>query len=108
MILGAGAVAGGIVLGLQADGMEDDLRADSEMGLLARNDSRFRRGKTFAALANASWGLAGLMGLLSLYYFIRDPLPDSSADVLEPRDWTFTPILSPSMRAGGAQLDWRF
>ncbi|HJL27584.1 MAG TPA: PEGA domain-containing protein, partial [Polyangiaceae bacterium LLY-WYZ-15_(1-7)] len=106
--LGVIVLGGGIALGLLGDGLETDLANDRDAGRLADDDPRILRGKIFNGAANAAFGVAGLLGLLSLYYFVRDPLPDSEGTVLEPRDWTFVPHIDPVHRAGGAQLNWSF
>ena len=93
---------------VRGDGLETDLANDRDAGRLADDDPRILRGKIFNGAANAAFGVAGLLGLLSLYYFVRDPLPDSEGTVLEPRDWTFVPHIDPVHRAGGAQLNWSF
>jgi hypothetical protein len=58
--------------------------------------------------ADAAFGLGALLGILSIYYFLRDPLPDSEATVLEPRDWALLPYVDPAGRGGGGALRWRF
>ncbi|MEM9073040.1 MAG: PEGA domain-containing protein [Myxococcota bacterium] len=104
-LLAAGA---GVALGFLSDGLRSDLRDDRNAGLLSDDDDRFSRGKIMSISANAAFGLAGLLGLLSIYYFVRDPLPDSEATVLEPRDWALMPRLNPVDRSGGADLVWSF
>jgi hypothetical protein len=56
--------------------------------------------------ADIAFGLAAVLGLFSVYYFLRDPLPDSEGRVLQPRDWAFSPSVGPD----GARADfvWSF
>ena len=93
LILGLAAAGGGTALYFSAEGLADDLRADQRAGILVDDDSRIFRGKVFAASAYAGWGLGGLMGIISLYLFVRDPLPDSEARVFQPRDWSLAPMI---------------
>jgi hypothetical protein len=45
---------------------------------------------------------------VSLYLFLRDSTPDSEATVLEPRDWTFAPLLEPRTGTAGATVRGSF
>ena len=62
----------------------EDLRA---AGALASDDPRIGRGRWYAIGANGGFGLGGLFGAMSLYSFVRDPLPDSEGFILDIRDW---------------------
>lgn len=100
LILGLGAAAGGTALYFLADNLSAELDADRAAGTLVSDDERILRGKLFAAGAYGGWGLAGLFGIISLYLFVRDPLPDSEGRAFEPRDWSFAPVFD-GQRAGG-------
>ncbi len=100
LILGLGAAAGGTVLYFLADNLQSELDADRAAGTLSSDDDRLLRGQLFAAGAYGGWGLAGLFGLISLYLFVRDPLPDSEGRAFEPRDWSFAPVFD-GRQAGG-------
>jgi hypothetical protein len=106
MGFGAAFTAGGIVLGVVANTLETDLQADRDAGILASDDPRFTEGLVFSIAADASFGVAVILGAFSLYYFLRDPLPESEATVLTPRDWALAPSLSPTH--AGADLHWWF
>ena len=107
-VMGALLVGGGVGMGVYADGLRSDLDAERLAGRLTSNDSRLSTGTWLAVGADISFGLGAALGLLSLYYFLRDPLPDSEATVLEPRDWAFSPYYDPRARAGGGTLRWSF
>lgn len=107
-VMGALLVGGGVGMGVYADGLRSDLEAERLAGRLTSNDSRLSTGTWLAVGADISFGLGAALGLLSLYYFLRDPLPDSEATVLEPRDWAFSPYYDPRARAGGGTLRWSF
>ncbi|MBX3246608.1 MAG: PEGA domain-containing protein [Myxococcales bacterium] len=108
LTLGVLTAGGGAALAILADGTRRDLDADRRQGILATDDSRFLRGRILSIGANAAFGLAGLLGILSIYYFVRDPLPDSEGTALEPRDWTLVPHFDLLQRAGGAEFRWSF
>ncbi len=108
LTLGALAAGGGAVLGVMSRNLEDDLARDRAAGILASDDERIRRGRWFAIGADASFGLGGFLGLLSIFYFVRDPLPDSEGRVLEPRDWAFVPVLDPFAGTAGLDVRGRF
>ena len=52
--------------------------ADRASGALEGSDSRGSRGRWFAIGADAGFAVAGVMGSLATYNFIKDPLPESS------------------------------
>jgi hypothetical protein len=106
MGFGAASLAGGIVLGVLASSLESDLAADRDAGILSNDDSRFTEGLIFSIAADAAFGLATILGIFSLYYFLRDPLPDSEATVLTPRDWALSPSVTPTQ--AGADFHWWF
>jgi hypothetical protein len=101
-------VGTGVALAVLADGLRDDLDAERRAGRLASNDPRLTQVFWMTVGADAAFGLGALLGILSIYYFLRDPLPDSEATVLEPRDWALLPYVDPAGRGGGGALRWRF
>lgn len=100
------AIGGGVVLGVLSNNLHDELSLESANGTLASNDSRITRGRWMSIGADASFGLAAGLAILSVYYFLRDPLPDSEGTILEPRDWALIP--SVDAHGGGAQFRWSF
>ncbi|MFT5353527.1 MAG: tetratricopeptide (TPR) repeat protein [Polyangiales bacterium] len=98
-IMGAGAIAGGTVLFFLSQDNLADLQAARDAGTLAVDDERIFNGRVLTIGSYAAFGVGAFLGLLSIYYFLRDGLPDSGGDVLEARDWALAPILSPE-RAG--------
>jgi hypothetical protein len=104
--LGVVFLGTGIVLGVLSSGVQDELETARGNGTLASNDPRITEGLVLSIGADVGFAIGGIMGLLSLYYFVRDPLPDSDATILEPRDWAFSPELGPD-RAGGT-FRWSF
>ena len=106
--IGLLSVGGGVALALMSNNLETDLRAARNAGTLSNDDPRLLRGRIYRIGADAAFGLGALLGLLSIYYFLRDPLPDSEASVFEPRDWTVVPHFNFADRSGGAQLQVSF
>ena len=100
------AIGGGVALGLMANHLYTQVQSDVTRGVIASNDPRLNRGFAYSIGADASFALGVVLSGFALYYFLRDPLPDSEATVLDPRDWAFAPILSPT-QVGGA-LSVRF
>jgi hypothetical protein len=99
-------LTGGIVMGVLSNQLIGELEDERDAGRLATDDPRFFRGQVFSIVADSALALGGIMGLLSIYYFLRDPLPESEGTVLEPRDWSLAPRISPL--GGGAEITWRF
>jgi hypothetical protein len=105
-ILSGVLLTGSLALGIMANHVESDLNRDRRMGLLASDDSRILRGKIFAIGMDVALGLGLMTAGLAVYYFLRDPTPDSEGTVLEPRDWALAPFVGPE--GGGASLRWSF
>jgi hypothetical protein len=97
-VIGALFLGGGIALGVLSNDTNNELATLRDDGRLASDDQRIDNGRLLSIGANVSFGLAGLLGILSLYYFLEDSLPPSEGRVLEPRDWAFAP------RVGGTEL----
>jgi len=72
--LGAAFIAGGIVLGLQAQGYHDDIKKQIDAGNppVDNNDPRFTKGKAFAIAADAAFVIGALTALTGIYYTFRD------------------------------------
>ena len=101
-------VGGGVTLGILAKNIRTDLELEQQRGTLSSNDRRFFQGKAMAVGANIAFGIAGIMGILTIYYFLRDNVPDSEATVKRPRDWAFMPSFDLNRRAFSAHASWSF
>jgi len=77
-IIGAAFLGGAIYAGTESNRLYDQLQKDRENGSLESGDDRATRGKWFAVGADAGFAIAGVLGGLATYNFIKDPLPDSS------------------------------
>jgi hypothetical protein len=77
-IIGAAFLGAAIYVGSESNHLYDQLKSDRESGSLESSDSRATRGKWFAVGADAGFVVAGVLGGLSTYNFIKDPLPESS------------------------------
>ncbi|HEY0467293.1 MAG TPA: hypothetical protein VGC79_24000, partial [Polyangiaceae bacterium] len=79
-IIGAAFLGAAIYVGSESNRLHDQLENDRENGSLESSDERATRGKWFAIGADAGFVVAGILGGLSTYNFIKDPLPDSSVN----------------------------
>jgi len=99
-------LAAALTTGLMSHNIESDLEAERDAGVLASNDPRLLDGEILAITADISLGVGALLGALALYYMLRDPLPESEATVLVPRDWALAPDVD--RHRAGATLRWMF
>jgi hypothetical protein len=104
--VGLAVLGGAIATGLVGKNMQDGLDSDLKRQTLREDDSRIQTGKILYIASDVGYGLTVALAALATYYFLRDPLPDSEGRVLEPRDWTFNPTLSPT--GAGGQLHVSF
>jgi hypothetical protein len=77
-IIGAAFLGASIYAGVESNKLYDELETARKNGSLDGSDERVLRGKWFAAGADAGFIVAGVLGGLATYNFIRDPLPESS------------------------------
>ncbi|HEX3853214.1 MAG TPA: PEGA domain-containing protein [Polyangiaceae bacterium] len=77
-VIGAAFLGGAIFAGVESNKLHDQLQADRDNGALESSDSRATEGRWFAIGADAGFAIAGVMGGLATYNFIKDPLPESS------------------------------
>ncbi len=101
-----GAIAAGIIGGLFLGGAigtsvyVDDLYAqlgrERDAGLLQSDDSRLEVGFWMSIAQYVGYGVAGISAALTLFYAVYDDLPPSEGTVLDARDWTLLPMLSPA------------
>jgi hypothetical protein len=77
-IIGAAFLGAAIYVGSESNRLYDQLQTDRQNGNLEGSDPRATRGKWFAVGADAGFVVAGILGGLATYNFIKDPLPESS------------------------------
>ena len=77
-IIGAAFLGAAIYVGSESNRLYNQLEKDRNSGSLESSDSRATRGKWFAVGADAGFAVAGVLGGLATYNFIKDPLPESS------------------------------
>jgi len=77
-IIGTAFLGAAIYAGVESNHLYDEVKRDRENGSLEASDERATRGKWFAGGADAGFVVAGVLGGLATYNFIKDPLPDSS------------------------------
>ena len=107
-VFGVLAAGAGVALGVVADEFRRGLQLDRDAGVLATSDPRIDQGFYLTIGADGAFGLAGILGALSLYYAVYDPLPPSEGTVLEPRDWALAPLVEPRAGGLGVALTGRF
>jgi len=110
IVTGAIAVAfgaGGVVRGLHANSQRDDLKKEIGAGMppVDAKDPRFNEGKIYAIAADASFAVAGLTALLSLYYTFRDKGAPSSG-VVDVRALALRPEFGPGYAGLGMGVSW--
>jgi hypothetical protein len=77
-IIGAAFLGAAIYAGSESNRLYDQLKSDRTNGSLEGSDERATRGKWLAVGADAGFVVAGVLGGLSTYNFVKDPLPESS------------------------------
>ncbi|HKO51777.1 MAG TPA: PEGA domain-containing protein [Polyangiaceae bacterium] len=77
-IIGAAFLGAAIYVGSESNRLHDQLKTDRQNGSLEASDERATRGKWFAVGADAGFAIAGILGGLATYNFVKDPLPESS------------------------------
>jgi hypothetical protein len=83
-------ISGGVLGGFALHDKKE-LDAERRSGTLASDDERIIRGFLFGLGADVSFGIGTLVGALSIYYFLRDPLPPSEGKKLIPVDFEENP-----------------
>jgi len=102
---------GGIYLGLQAKGLEDDLRREIDEGNPPPDseDPRVQRGKIFAIAADGAFAISGIVALTALYYTFRDKGAPSTGQIdvrAIAGKPTFTPSVGPESVGVAMEVNW--
>jgi len=106
-----GAVTAGVLGGLLLGGaigvsvyvldLYSALDRQRDAGTLQSDDSRIQLGVGMSIAQWGAYGLAGILGALALFYGLYDDLPPSEGTVLDPRDWSLLPMVSPPGSGSG-------
>jgi PEGA domain/Tetratricopeptide repeat len=83
----AALFAGGGVFGYLALDLNNELDDARNAGRLANDDSRILEGFLWGLGADLCFGVGTIVGALSIYYFLRDPLPPSEGRLFSPDDF---------------------
>jgi hypothetical protein len=100
-VIGGLALGGAIGMSVYVNDLYNDLDRARAAGTLQGDDSRLEVGFWMSIGQYIAYGVAGIAGALSLFYAFYDDLPPSEGTVLDPRDWTLLPMISPGGAAGG-------
>ncbi len=95
-VLGGLVLGGSIGISIYVNDLYADLDRARAAGTLQNDDQRLELGYWLSIGQYVGYGIAGIAGLLALFYGIYDDLPPSEGTVLDPRDWTLLPMLSPT------------
>lgn len=106
-VLAGGFTAGGIFLGLKANGYRDDLRKEIDAGNPPpdTNDPRYTKGKIFAIAADATFVLAGITALTAVYYTFRDKGAPSTG-LIDVRAMALSPQIGKDYAGVGMEVRW--
>jgi len=106
-VFAAAFTGGGIYLGVRANGIEDDIKADIEAGMPPPDpeDPRFFRGKLFAIGADAAYTLGLATAAAAVYYTFRDKGRPSSATT-DVSSIAINPQVSPDYAGVGMEVRW--
>ena len=99
--------AGGVVLGLQANHLRDDLNKEIAAGVVPpdSNDPRLKNGKLWAYGADAAYGVAAITALTAIYYTFRDKGPPSTG-LIDVRALALVPEIRPGYAGLGMGVSW--
>lgn len=104
----SGLFAGaGIYLGLQAKGLESDIKDDIEAGNPPPDDDdpRLQKGKIFAISADAAFAVSGLVALTAIYYTFREKGAPSTGQI-DVRAIALEPQIGPGYAGLGMAVNW--
>jgi len=94
-------ISGGVFGGM-AFGLRKDLIALRDDGRLASDDPRILQSLFWGIGADVSFGVGAILAGLSIYYFLRDPLPPSKGKQMPPRDFAENPENAAEIDAAAA------
>jgi len=90
-IIGGVLLGGGIYFGLESNRLYDELNNDHNAGILVRDDSRGTKGKVYSVGADIAFLGTAVLGGLSTYNFLKDPLPPSTFEIGKVREFEALP-----------------
>jgi hypothetical protein len=94
-VLGGLFLGGSIASTVYTNDLYVTLDRERMAGRLEADDERIQVGFGFSIGQYVGYGLAGVSAALALFYAVYDDMPPSEGTVLDPRDWTLLPMLSP-------------
>jgi hypothetical protein len=103
-VIGGLFLGGSIASSVYVNDLYLELDRERSAGTLQADDQRITLGLGFSIGQYVGYGVAGIAGALSLFYAFYDDLPPSEGTVLDPRDWSLLPMLSPTGDVLGLSL----
>jgi PEGA domain len=106
-VLAGGFAAGGVVLGMRANDLRDELKKDIAAGAPPpdADDPRFQRGKVYAIAADGMYAIAGVTALTAIYYTFRDKGAPSTA-LIDVRALAVSPQIGPQYAGLDMEVRW--
>ncbi len=97
----------GIYLGLQSQGIHDDIKKAIDAGNPPpdSNDPRLLKGKIYAIAADGTFAIAGITLITAIYYTFRDTGRPSTG-MVDVRALTLTPQVGPTYAGLGMEMTW--
>ncbi len=103
-VLGGLFLAGGIGMSVYVNDLYNELDRARTAGTLQGDDERLEVGYWMSIGQFIAYGVGGICAALSLFYALYDDLPPSEGTVLDARDWTLLPMVSPNGDSFGLSL----
>jgi hypothetical protein len=103
-VIGGLFLAGGIGMSVYVSDLYNELDRARTAGSLQSDDERLEVGYWMSIGQFVAYGVGGICAALSLFYALYDDLPPSEGTVLDARDWTLLPMVSPNGDLFGLSL----
>ncbi len=86
-VIGAAFIGASTYFGVESNRLYNEVKHDRKAGVLEEGDSRITKGLWYSVGADAGFAIGGVLGVLSIYNFVKDPLPPSSIKTGKPGEF---------------------